>query len=246
MRKLLVLFLVWNLQLSAGWLDRKAEGWAWYEEEEQPQQAEEIAIEEEPKASALEQIDIAKKRLESLFAEALINPSQENLVNYMEAQKEWIGKAADFSNRWGKALLSRPDLDPTATTFATTHYGRQLQKAIEQEEKTKLIQAVAQEYGLFFFYEGQNKTSQAFAQVVKAFADKYHWTVIGISTDGTPLPEIPSEAESSLAEKFGINIFPALLAFEAQTQKAVPLAFGLKSLDQIENNIFMQLKNTAD
>jgi conjugal transfer pilus assembly protein TraF len=244
-RYLLMLLVLWQFPLSASWLERKAEGWAWYEEEKQKKK-EEIAPEEAQQLSALAQLEVIKKELDTLLAEALLQPTQENIIKYMETQKEWVGRSAEFSTRWGKVLLTRPDLDPTATTFATTHYGRQLQKAMAREEKVNLIKNVAQSYGLFFFYEGKGKSSQVFSQVVKAFADKYSWTIVGISVDEVSLPNFPSEADASLAATLGITIFPALLAFEIESKTIVPLATGLKSLDQIENNVFLQFKQAKE
>jgi conjugal transfer pilus assembly protein TraF len=243
MRNLIFALLIINFPLHAGWLERKAEGWAWYEEESK----EECVInEEQEEISAVKQLEIIKKNLELLFAEALLDPSHENLVKYMETQKEWVEKSADFSGRWGRVLLERPDLDPTATNFATTHYGRRLQKVLEHENKERLIRSVAKKYGIFFFYEGGNKSSTAFGQVVRAFADKYHWTLVGISMDGISIANMKNEVNPELSKKLGIHIFPALLAFEPKSQTMIPLAFGLKSLDQIENNVFVQFKEAME
>ena len=206
----LAAFLFLQVPLSAGWLDRKAEGWAWYEEEEKKRIVE--IAEEDIAPSAVEQLAAVKKNLELMFAEALLKPNHENIVNYLEAQKEWMDKSAAFANHWGKALLDRPDLDPTATTYATTQYGRQLQKTIEQEERTRLIKTVAQGHGLLFFYEGGSKASQAFAHVVKAFSDKYKWPVIGIAADGIVIPEIGGDPDQGWAARLGLEVLPALMA----------------------------------
>ena len=240
--KFLFFFLLVNAPLCGGWLERKAEGWCWYEEEKEA--AEEI-IEINEQESAAEQLESFKNKNELLFAEAVLNPTQENMIKYMEAQKALIERSASFSKSWEKILLVRPDLDPTATSFATSHYGRQLQKSIEREEKEELIKEISKRYGLLFFYEGSNKASQSFANVVKTLSKKYHWTVVGVSMDGVPLPEIGTNADLQLAKKIGVNIFPSLFAFEPGERIAVPLSFGLKSLDQIENNVFFQF-NTKD
>lgn len=236
----LICFLLLCVQpLNAGWLDRKAEGWAWYEEENKKSE-EEVVIPIQVEQTALEKLEAGRKQLELLLAEAIINPSQDNLLRYMEAQKLSVQQSAQFASQWGKILLNNPALDSSATTFATTQYGRQLQKSIENEQKEELIRSIASQYGLFFLYEGNSKTSKAFAMVVKAFTEKYKWTVIGIPVDGIELEEIAINTKSDLAERAGINVFPALLAFDPQTQEVIPLAFGLKAMDQIENNVVVQ------
>ncbi len=240
MLRFLLIQLLLNVPLHAGWLDRKAEGWAWYEEKAKKQKEE---PENDEIDSAVLELEAVKKQLEELKAEALLYPTEQNMVAYMEAQKEWLHKSAVFSNQWERILLARPDLDPTATTFATTYYGRLLQKTAGHEERTQFIQSISKEYGLFFFYEGSKKPSQAFSKVVKILSEKYHWPVVSISVDGIPLEGFISEHNGDLAEKFGIAVYPALLAFEPGTRKIIPLSFGLKSLEQVEQNIYRQLKN---
>lgn len=235
--------LILSLQLEAGWLERKAEGWAWYEDAKQKP----AEKEEKPIVSASEQIEQARKDLENLLAEALLEPTVENTKKYMEAQKTWMERSTAFANTWQKVIIANPQLDPTATTFATSQYGRQLQRMIEQEEKEQLIKSIAEEYGLFFFYEGESRISKAFALVINAFARKYGWAVLGITTDGTMLTEIPnSVANNGIASEMKISIFPALFAINPTKREAIPLAFGLKSVDQIEENIFAQFTNPME
>lgn len=226
-----------QMPLNGNWLERKAEGWAWYEQEEKSA----IKTTEVMTLTAEEQLEAAKKQLNNLLAEALLDPSDENLTAFMKAQQEWIGKSAEFAIHWKKMLLSNPELDFTAASFATTQYGRQLQKKMEQEQRSVHLRKLAREYGLYFFYEGSSMASQAFAQVVKAFADKHQWEVVGIAVDGVTIPAIPSTVDQEIAEKLGVAIFPSLFAFKPQTKEAVPLAFGLRAIDQIENNVCQQL-----
>ncbi len=236
----LILSLV-SVSLHAGWLDRKAEGWAWYEEKEKNEEEAKVVSKN---LSSSETIAEGRKRLEELLAEALINPSEENIVNYMLEQRKWMDTSSDFASQWAKILLNHPELDPTATTYATSQYGRIVQKSMEEQAKESLIREIAKEYGLFFFYQGKEKPSIAFAKVVEAFANKYQWKVLGVAVDGVFINEIKnSRADSQIAEKMGITIFPALIAVNPRTQEMIPLAFGLQSVDKIEQNTFMQFKD---
>lgn len=222
--------------LQAGWLDRKAEGWAWHETQ--------VKEEQEPIPESLtssQSLSRSRQELEELLADAILDPSEENVLRYMAAHQYWLGRSAAFAQTWSRALLLHPTMDPTATNFATSQYGRQLQRTWEQEEQAQAIQAMGAEYGLFFFYEGASKTSRAFAKVVKVFAKTYQWSVLGVSTDGIFLEEIAlNRANNQIAEKMGINVLPALVAIDPKTQKMIPLAFGLQSLDRIEANTAAQ------
>lgn len=232
--------------LSAGWLDRKAEGWAWYENPTVPIAQESPIVEETP-PSASETLDLARKELEEKLARAILDPTEQNAQLYMEAQKTWMQRSAAFSKAWSHVLLASPELDPSATTFATSQYGRQLQKTIEQEQNESLIKEIASSYGLFFFYQGGSKKSQAFAKVVRDFSDRYHWSILGISVDGVMIDEIVhSKLDTGVAEKMGVTVLPALIAVDPKTQQAIPLAFGLQALDRIESNTIAQFKYRGD
>jgi conjugal transfer pilus assembly protein TraF len=246
--KLIIPFLALGLNLEAGWLEKKAEGWAWYEDTQKiPEEDGEAIEQEQPFISASEILADERKNLENLLAEAMLKPTLENTKKYMEAQRKWIQQATGFANSWQKVIIANPQLDPTATTFSTSQYGRQLQQMIEQEEKEIMIKEVSKEYGLFFFYEGNSKISKAFALVVNAFVKKYGWSVLGISTDGILLEEITnSTLDNGMTNEIGITIFPALFAVNPRHKEAIPLAFGLRTMDQIEDNIFAQFNNNME
>lgn len=244
MVEIIAMALVVSLPLNAGWLERKAEGWAWYEEQENEEME---SDQRQVVISAAESLAQARKQLDDLLAEAILNPSEENVLTYIQAQQSRLDQSARFSQIWVRSLLNHPELDPTASSFATSQYGRRLQKEIDQERRESIIQHISQSYGLFFFYEGGQKTSQAFAKVVGALGDKYNWVVIGISCDGQYLDgPLHNRADSGLREELGVMVLPALIGVNPKTKNMVPLAFGLQSMDQIESNIEMQFQHLIE
>jgi conjugal transfer pilus assembly protein TraF len=89
--------------------------------------------------------------------------------------------------------------------------------------------------------------SQAFAQVVKAFAAKYHWEVLAISIDGTKIEGFSHIKENNgIAEQLGISKYPCLIVVNPKTQALFPVAFGPVSLDQIETNIALQFQKSKE
>lgn len=227
--------------IEGAWIDRKAEGWAWYEDKKISKEApEHIKNEDETAQKKLSDI---KNQLEERLAEAVLNPSEQNIREYMVEQKKWLDRSSFFANIWGRVLLLNPELDPTATHYPVTQYGIQLQNQIDYENKKSTIAALSKEYGLFFFYEGESKISQGLAQVIKSFSESYNWLAIAISVDGTLIESFQnSKIDNGIAKKLHITTFPAVFIINPRTQVAIPIAFGLVSLDQIEHNIITQLK----
>lgn len=235
-----LLTILFQIPLESSWIDRKAEGWAWYENRAEK----EIEVEPSKKAkSAHEMLSAAKQQLEEKLAEALINPTEASLRDYMVEQKRWVQQSADFAHLWEKVLLQSPELDPTATSYPVTQYGIQLQKEIENENKRLFISSLSKENGLFFFYEGQSKISQGLAKVIKTFSEKYSWEVVAISIDGTILEELGApRMDNGISQKMAVSIFPALFVVDPNSKTATPVAYGFVSLEQIENKIMLQFK----
>lgn len=230
-----LLFVAGESSLRAGWLDRKAEGWAWYEEPE-------TKIEETPiQLKPTDEIALAKKDLEEKLSKALVHPTEKNVLDYMEVQKKWIEQSSLFAKTWSKVLLQQPHLDNIATGFPVTQYGIQIHKQILQEKRENLLKALAKEYGLFFFYEGSNKSSQEFSEIVVDFTKKYSWELFGVSVDGVYLNNLKDNKQNNgIVEKLGVKFFPSLFCVNPNTHEIIPVAFGLVSMDQIEHNIELQ------
>lgn len=232
----LFLFLLCAAPLQARWIDRKSEGWAWYEDLEKKEEPKERLQE---KRSAKELLDAYKKEVEESLALAILEPSQEHVERYIRLQKEWTDRSKLFAVAWKKTLLEHPELDPSASSFPTSHYGRLLQKKIKAGEKTTLIRSLSKEHGLFFFLDG-GLPSQAFAKVVKKFSEKYSWEVFAVSVDGSSTGDFAEPLENNgLSERFGASIYPSLYVVDFSTKKASAIAYGLSSLEGIENNLLL-------
>jgi conjugal transfer pilus assembly protein TraF len=253
-----------HAQVAGGWLERKAEGWAWYEDMQKPEKK--IRQENKPKLeetkpeelflqvlpvspaplSAAERATKIRKDLEEKLAQAVLEPTEENVENYIREQQKWIDQSAHFSSTWAKVLLKQPELDAT-TEFPVSQYGIQLYKQLEQEKQAALMQKLNSHYGLFFFYEGKSKSSQAFSFVVQEFAKKYGWEVVAISKDGFLLEGFSdNHLDNGTIQTLGITVFPSLFLVNPQTADIRPISFGLVSLDRIERNIELQFSDLME
>lgn len=255
MRKLsfcISLFLIGHFSLQAGWLERKAEGWAWYEDVEKPEEnpctitipKDDLPIPTSP--TFTEEAAAIRRNLEEKLAHAVLVPNEENVAAYMQEQKKWIDQSAVFSSTWAKVLLQQPNMDATLA-YPVSQYGIQVQKQIEQDIKTRLIHTLIKDHGLFFFYKGQSKVSQAFSMVVKEFVTKYGWEVIAISSDGTLIDGFANnQIDNGITGHFSIETFPSLFIVNPRNKEVTPIAFGLVSVDQIENNIALQFNELKE
>jgi conjugal transfer pilus assembly protein TraF len=225
-----------------------ARGWHWYEyipllipEERDQQEGQEKGGQEQKAPSSpstpTELVKAYRKELESRLHAAWVNPTPQNVKAYQEMQKDLTDRSKIFSTVWMQNVFSNPELDHTLVS-PVNQQGRHIQIDLEKHRAFKMIKNLSETFGLFFFFAEQCPYCHQFAPIVKKFAETYGWEVIAISVDGGSLPEFPhAEADNGLFHAWGIKALPSLFAVNPKTQEAIPVAYGLTSLDDMETRV---------
>jgi len=233
--KLFFLFLWFPLNvMAAPFFNSHHEGWFWYQDEsEQTKSQTNPAVPFNPSEMMLK----LRQRVEDSLNLAVLIPTQENLKNYAENYFDVIHRAQRFSDGYKMMLLNHPQYD-YSLRFPTSHlmqplYDQQYQASIQRK-----IFRFTKEHGFFFFLSSRCAYCQAFAPIIKQFVNKYHAALIPISLDGKGLPEFPNvQVDNGTANLFKVYRVPSLYAVNPKTNQVIPLAHGLISLSQLEENI---------
>lgn len=238
------------------WLERKSEGWAWFEDLKQKDQEDkkEEAIlepppipkpektEEEPEKKLTEREKLAeiRKDLEEKLARAILFPSSKNVEAYMRAQLAMVEKGESFATAWQGVLLSHPELDNTIAN-PVSQYGLNLYKKVMRENKDQKLKELGRKYILLFLYEGGNEFSKSFAGIVLEFCKRYDWKVLGVSLDNQIFAKFPSlPPNNKLMGLFSIKYTPAVILLDPKTEETIPAGWGMLALSQLEDNIIQQ------
>lgn len=220
-----------TMPLCASYLERKAEGWHFYEKP---------ATDKRSKATShdpLKQLQAFKHKVERLKARAVLHPSFDNVRAYMQLQKCLIQKASVFARRWLEVVYTTPSLDYTRL-HPTSQAARHVYLDMERQKTYSRIRLLAQTHGLFFFFSGDCPYCKNFAPIVKMFSDTYGWNVLAISMDGSTLPEFPEAVQDNgSSARLGITLTPTLLAISPKYKEVIPLSYGMTSHDQIIDRI---------
>jgi conjugal transfer pilus assembly protein TraF len=233
-----------TLQATANFIDRKAEGWHFYEalragEVKGKQKEIVISTKKEPlnPNNPLARLNTFKKTVERLKALAVMDPTYHNVKAYMEIQKIMMERSTRFAERWMEVVYTSPSLDYTLK-HPTSQAARHVYLDQKQSEMNAEIRELSHTYGLFFFYSGDCVYSREFAAIVKSFSQKHNWEVLPISLDGTILPEFPeTRMDNGASRALGVTSVPTLLAVEPKSGKVIPLSRGMSAHDQIEDRI---------
>ncbi|MBX9786236.1 MAG: type-F conjugative transfer system pilin assembly protein TraF [Alphaproteobacteria bacterium] len=229
--------------MSTAFFERHAEGWHWYEKFSRDNKIEERKENPSGKSSpfsspsSTEKIEAQRKELETKLHTAILEPSHENIITYILAQKTLMDQSQRFSEAWKKVVMKTPALDETLI-HPVDQNARHIYYQKRHQDITKRIKTLAQEYGLFFFFKGTCAYCHHFAPVVKDFAKKHGWSVLGVSLDGSTLTEFPeARRDNGMAARLQVSHVPALIAFHPISGQMIPLAYGLVSESEIEERI---------
>ncbi len=209
-----------------------ASGWHWYGE----------AIEESSKNKTSTQDPVQamsdlQEHIKQSLDLAILNPTVDNVRNYITLQNQ-IGKRAQrFSEVWKTVLLNYPELD-FSLQHPTNNIAKQIDLDQTHQQEDDAIRQLAQHNGLFFFYRSTCPYCQRFAPIVKDFSERYHLSVIPITTDGIFLPDFPnSRMDQGQAARLKVTMEPALFTVDPQSHRIIPVSYGLLSEDELRQRL---------
>lgn len=224
----------YGFAFETGYFSEHAKGWHWYHD---PKKYQDTMDEEALTQDPIFQMHTIREKVDRALNQAVLHPSKETVRDYIHLQNQVNHQSEKFEKYWKSILLDHPDMD-YSIKHPTNNAAKQIEYKEDSSREEKLIRELAQKSGLFFFYRSSCPYCVRFAPIVKDFAETYGITVIPITTDGISLPEFPhSYPDQGQAEKFHVQVEPALFAVNPYTKKAFPVAYGLTSEVDLKRRI---------
>lgn len=197
---------------------------------------------DKPKRIELKDIKTAEQLRQELKRRedvAVMNPTDQNMKDYLELWQMTQDKGAVFADNWRRVVWQNPSLDyaqkrPVNNSAIKIYDEGRIQN---EEQQLKML---AKEHGLIFFFRSDCPYCHAMAPTLKMLSDKYGIEVLPVSVDGMGLPEFPNPRDGrAQAEAWGIERVPALFIGSKQTGDRAPVGFGMMALTEIVNRIFV-------
>jgi conjugal transfer pilus assembly protein TraF len=195
-----------------------------------------------PSMSASDKVKAITRRLDELRDKAILEPTAENVISYIQYQNAQSDRASKFADVWERSLISNPELDYNLQRPVST-LGKQVWT---EERKATLDRTMAQlkdRYGVFYFYSGQDCAScDVQAPIISSLRDNYGLTVMGITSDGFAHPLFPqSMADQGQRERMGLpgDINPTVALYDTLAKRSILIGSGILSSDEIVNRIFL-------
>ncbi|MCJ2180107.1 conjugal transfer protein TraF [Novosphingobium album (ex Hu et al. 2023)] len=189
---------------------------------------------------AVKQLAAIGEELDELKARAILNPTTENLAAYMHYQRAQLDRASTFADVWGRTVWQNPELDYTFERPINS-LGKRTWMEDRKAAKASTMAQLSQRYGVFYFYSSACSACRVFGPIVRSLSDQYGLEVLAVSMDGGPNDQFPHYVvDTGQYRKMGLtgDQVPALVLFDTQTKRPIPIGYGLMAADEVMDRIF--------
>ena len=221
-------------------------GWHFYcDREEERREAEPPPTQPDPPAvehdtPATERILALRKALEEARAEAILNPTAENVTAYLRLQQETLQRAAVFSDAFRRTVWATPELDYTLKRPVGA-LAKQLWSDKRRQARDAALASLKDRYGLIYLGHAGCGSCRVFGPLLRAFAMRHGLDVLAVSLTGEALEGWPEAvADRGRAARLGLGDapVPALVLFDTATKRVLPVGFGVMAEDEMAERIF--------
>ena len=217
--------------------ERKLGTWFYCERRRPRQEQSPATPPTEPAAARLKAIGA---ELEELKARAILEPTPENVTAYIAYQREQLDRASSFADMWRRAVWQSPELDYTLQRPVNL-LGKRAWLDQRRRDRDQVMASLAARYGVFYFYSSSCAACEVFAPIMRGVADRFGLTIMAVSMDGGPSAAFPNFlVDTGQYESMGLSgrQVPALVLFDTQTKRPMPIGYGVMAADEVMDRIF--------
>ena len=222
---------------------QEALGWHFYcDREEDAPEAEAAPTPRAPDSvgSATERILEIRRALEEARAEAILDPTAENVTAYLRLQQETLQRAAAFSDAFRRAVWSTPEVDYTLVRPVGA-LAKRVWSDGRREARDAALARLGERYGLIYLGDARCGACKVFGPLLLAFAERHGLDVLAVSRTGEALEGWPRAVpDDGRAARLGLGNapIPALVLFDTVTRAVLPVGFGVMAEDEMAERIF--------
>jgi conjugal transfer pilus assembly protein TraF len=243
--------------VEAPYWRRAREGWFWQQDPPpamvRKPPAARPARPADPDERDLAELNDFKVRLERALNVATQNPSEANVMRYLEMLTQARQKASVFADMAQAVAVRMPWIDNTLTGGGRPSQpgAQRAFDTIRMQDRDQLLREMTQTHGLYFFFRRNCAYCHVQAPMLKQFQQKYGFTVYAVTLDGGTLPDFPDAVRDQglaekVAESMGVPtqhfVVPAIVLAKPSTREVVPVGFGAMTMDEMADRVAMVMR----
>ena len=239
---------------------RETTGWNFYCRDPEPEEVEdpaplppaptpEIAERPEPEEpreepiSATEQMMAFRAHVDELKHRAVLDPTPENVLAYMEVNKLVADRAGDFAEQWQRVLFETPHLNANVDSPLAAAGISVFQDQMKAAREATFVK-VAQTSGILFIFEGDARCGVCRVQgeILAQMEEHFGVSILAVSKDGGPNAFFPNAyGDNGRLAELGLAEFPAptLALIDPNTKDVAVMGSGLITADQILQRVHL-------
>ena len=239
-------FLAVNAHANQNFFEQRYRGWLWFENKEKaaannPRNQNNRASDVTP-LEAKAEIEQFAKELEELKFMMLARPSPENVKAYRDKEKQMWDQAETLHDAWDMANLLYPEQRDLINNPVNVH-GVKAKRAMQEEENTKKIKALAKDFDLVLFFSDSCKYCALLSPVLKSFGEQYGFRIDAVSSNNVKHEYFKTANAPQLIERLGITAFPTVIAVSHDSKTAFELIRGYVSISELEEYSLLAAKH---
>lgn len=171
------------------------------------------------------------QELEARKVYAVWKQTPEAVLNYYIVQDVVRRSALAFTALTKYVLLMHPELN-ARSAYPVSGAGRQIQTKLRGETIRSALNRVRGDYALVMFSQVDCPYCTTQLNVLKYFAEQYHWVIEAIDVDKRP----------AMRARFNVSTTPVTVLIERGSERWMPIAVGLESVPAIEDSTYRAVR----
>lgn len=193
--------------------------------------------------SYTEQIEAFRRELDEKKYRAVLEPTPENVQNYMEAQLQMTRMASTFTDQWQRVLFRTPELDINTRFPMTSSGGAVYQDQLRVARERAIVDASSL-LGFMVIVEDQSVCGLCTPQleVIDLLQQRTGIEVIVVSADGSFHPQFPDAVvDTGQLRRLGLHDYPkpTIALIEPNSGVVEPIGSGLLTEDMILERVYV-------
>jgi len=175
--------------------------------------------------------------------QAVLNPTVENIKDYLMIQNMIMQQSTVFSENWKKTMLLYPEFD-YGISHPTDSAISQIAESDLHNKKIATVKMMSKHYGLLFFYNGRNPLSAQMTKTVESFSNFYGFSTLAVSVDHQMIPSsLKQKSDNGQAEALEVKALPALVLVNPQSGTHFVLRYGYASVNELLSDCYDAYSN---
>jgi conjugal transfer pilus assembly protein TraF len=225
--------------------ERSPDSWVWYQDpakEEKAKPRPEVKGQVASPAqggSAKETLKLMGEQLEEAEAQAVLNPTTENIVRSMTMKKQLLALSQTYADRVEQVVWKNPNLDYTLEKPMRTD-ALFTANPVKQEKLQEALRSAAQTHALVYVFRSDCPYCKKLSPVLKAFAEQHGFTVLTFTLDGRGTDDFPypkTDIRQLQAKGMVPQVVPAVYLVDPRQDTPEAVGFGLMNRQDLENRV---------